>query len=75
VCEEKKEDARAAQLYRLSAEQGNRDGQFFYAQMLEKGKGVDRDVRAAADCYGKLVAQAYEAAAEGHQRCLRKLGD
>jgi serine/threonine protein kinase len=75
VCEGKKEDARAVQLYRLSAEQGNRDGLFFYAQMLEKGKGVDRDVRAAADCYGKLVAQAYQAAAEAHQRCLRELGD
>jgi TPR repeat protein len=46
-----KDFVRAAEYYRLSAEQGNADGQFNFGVCLENGSGVDKDLIRAAEYY------------------------
>jgi TPR repeat protein len=49
--------AKAAELYRLSAEQGNSDGEWHYGVCLDKGNGVHRDVARAMDYYKRSADQ------------------
>ena len=54
----------ALRLYRLAAEQGDRDGQRLLAAMYERGRGVPKDEAEAAKWNAKANAQAKKAAAK-----------
>jgi hypothetical protein len=49
---------RAAEFYRLSAEQGDADAQFNFGRCLENGLGVEQDLIRAAEFYRLSAGQA-----------------
>ena len=58
-----KDEARAATLYRLSADQGCADAQYALGECHESGQGVEKDDGLAMQWYGR-AAERYRAAAD-----------
>jgi TPR repeat protein len=58
--------AKSVKYYKMSSDQGNPQGMFYYADMLEHGKGVPIDIPQAITLY-KLAAQKL------HTRSVRRL--
>ena len=54
-----KDPVRAAVYYRCAAESGNLNGQYFYAQCLEMGVGVRKDVAEAINLFGLSARQGH----------------
>jgi TPR repeat protein len=68
-----KDETRAAELFRLSAEQGDPNGQYSYAQVLEKGQSLPKDLVAAVQYYTKVIQQGYHNALLDCEQCERLL--
>ena len=58
------EDAEAARLYRESAGQGNAEGHFGYGSLLQVGRGVAKDEKAALEQFSKAAALGHASAIE-----------
>ena len=60
--------AQALDWYRKAAEQGNSDGQFNLASLLEHGQGTAVDVTQAVSWYRRAAEQGNSAAADAVKR-------
>ncbi|GHV95058.1 hypothetical protein AGMMS50293_13780 [Spirochaetia bacterium] len=65
-------EAKAAELFRKSAEQGNPDAQFEFGICYDFGRGLEKDKSKAAQWYRKAAEQGNEAA---QQRLDELLGE
>jgi TPR repeat protein len=59
-------DTEAAKYYLMAAKQGHSEGMYNYAEMLENGKGVRKNVKEAKEMY-------QAAAKKGHMRARERL--
>ncbi len=64
------DDREALTWFRMAAEQGNREGQFYLANMCRYGRGQSADLDQAVEWYRKAAAQGHEDAA----KALKALG-
>jgi TPR repeat protein len=55
-----KDVIRAAEYYRLSADQGNASAQYRFGLCLELGKGVEKNLNLAAEYRQKAVSQGFK---------------
>ncbi len=70
-----KNEALAAQYYKRAAEMGSHWGYYKYGTMLLEGKGVTKDVPAAAQAFAKAAARRDgRAACQKRRRALELLG-
>jgi TPR repeat protein len=64
-----KNEAEAAKLYRLAADQGNTDGQYSLGVCYEYGRGVTKDEEEAVGWYRLAAEQGHAAAQKNLGRC------
>jgi TPR repeat protein len=65
------DSAKGVALVRRAAEEGSVFAEFVYAGYLETGKGIARDLRAAARSYTRALDRGCLGAGPGYERCSR----
>jgi TPR repeat protein len=67
----KKDMRRAAKYYKMAADKGNREGQYYFAMCCESGDGVKKDLEAALKYYQMAARQGHSHAPEKVKRLTK----